>query len=153
MSSNSYTLDMRPVYDYIRYDGISYVRVSDGSEIKKHPNPDVGTIFEIGRLMIEHGVCFDGASAPKNSSDAQKALDAKISTWRYRVFRNEELQPYEATASAIVHLLSEAGVERESALWHAVLREAVDISCSRAGREVSWRFDGYLAKPLFEQVQ
>ncbi len=74
---NGYTLDMRPIYNYIRYDGISYVRIADGSEIKRHPDPDIGSIFEIGRILLEHGVAFDGTPAKKEDRDIQEERDER----------------------------------------------------------------------------
>lgn len=72
---NRATLDMGAVYDHVRYNGISYRRMFDDSEIKRYPNSDAGTIFEIGRLMLEHGVFFDGTPATKAAGSAQEARD------------------------------------------------------------------------------
>lgn len=52
------TYDMSEVYDYVRCDGLNYIRIDNNSIITPVNNLEFAAIFEIGRLMKENSISF-----------------------------------------------------------------------------------------------
>ena len=50
-------LDISETYKHVKCDGKHYMRTSDYSIISEVSNLEFAAIYEIGRLMVEHGVC------------------------------------------------------------------------------------------------
>ena len=48
--------DLSPLYPHVRYDGLSFLRTHDGARLSQPEDEEPGMLFEIGRLMTEHGV-------------------------------------------------------------------------------------------------
>ncbi|MCL2886328.1 MAG: hypothetical protein FWF20_06015 [Betaproteobacteria bacterium] len=48
--------DLTPLYAYVQYDGLSFLRIHDGAQLSQPEDEEPGMLFEIGRLMVEHGV-------------------------------------------------------------------------------------------------
>lgn len=56
--SNAAVYDISPLYEYVKCDGLNYIRISDGVIINKVPNIEFAAIFEIGRLMVQNSISF-----------------------------------------------------------------------------------------------
>ncbi|OBX34993.1 hypothetical protein A8U91_04056 [Halomonas elongata] len=50
------SVDISPLYDHVKYDGESLVRICDGVVLRTPVDEEVGMLFEIGRLMKDCGV-------------------------------------------------------------------------------------------------
>jgi hypothetical protein len=56
-------IDLSPLYEHVRYDGASMIRTHDGRRLWEPVEEEFGILFEIGRLMLEHGVRYDAPVA------------------------------------------------------------------------------------------
>lgn len=48
--------DLSKIFSHVRFNGDAFIRISDGSVIQKVTEFEFAAIFEIGRLMHEHGI-------------------------------------------------------------------------------------------------
>jgi len=48
--------DISDAFKYVEFNGRDFLRKSDGSKIQKAPELEFAAIFEVGRLMYEHGI-------------------------------------------------------------------------------------------------
>ncbi len=53
------TLDLSPLYDLVGYDGNRFVRLRDRAVLSEPEEEVPGMLFEIGRLMLQHGIGTD----------------------------------------------------------------------------------------------
>lgn len=51
--------DLSPLYEFVKYDGIAFIRRADGYQLSTPHHEEPGILFEIGRLMVEHGITYD----------------------------------------------------------------------------------------------
>ncbi|WP_230589717.1 DUF6710 family protein, partial [Pseudomonas chlororaphis] len=51
--------DLSSLYDYVHYDGNSFIRTHDGQKLGTPRDEEPGMLFEIGRLMNQLGVRYD----------------------------------------------------------------------------------------------
>lgn len=149
---NTHSIDITPLYSYIRYDGTAFRRIGNGQIIKECPNSDMGAIFEIGRLMAENGISFDGELVNKSDFEHQTTDRTIEYGIKYHVYRNGEIQPYDASKSAVVNILTESGIIQGSNCWQGVLFENAPVYQTRHGTSTEWRFELFYEKPTYNRI-
>jgi len=110
--------DVTPIYEHVRYDGHSFVRTFDGAVISQPQDEEAGMLYEIGRLMIAHGV---GPSAELIDPQAKPDPLRPESEFYYRVLFNGQDSGAALTSSGAALALRQAGLKEGSAEWHRVL--------------------------------
>lgn len=53
-------VDLAPLYDKVKFDGIHYRDIESKQVIHRVRNFELGVIYEIGRLLIKSGISFLG---------------------------------------------------------------------------------------------
>lgn len=56
ISYAQYTLDISPLYDKIFFDGIAFRHISCNCILESPQDKSIGTIYEIGRLLLKHNL-------------------------------------------------------------------------------------------------
>lgn len=72
MVVNAHSVDLTPLYPHVYFDGVSYRRTADKRVVQAAANAEMGAIFEIGRLMVEHNIKFDGMPASEEDLHSQE---------------------------------------------------------------------------------
>ncbi len=149
---NSSSWDISPLYTHVKFDGHVYRRTFDNSIIHTPglPNSEFGAIFEIGRLMVEQGIRYDGQ--PCNSQSRQESSDDEKYQIRYAVYKNNVKQLYDLTASAVTFHLSQQGLIEGSNHWNSVFRGESSILIERFGKKVEYKFIPYFPVPLYGHI-
>ncbi len=149
---NSASIDITPIYSHVRFDGHVYRRTFDDSILysSKPPSIECGAIFEIGRLMIENNILYDGQ--PYSSDSAQRSNDSGEYEIRYAVYKNDIKQLFDLTESAIAFHLNQEGIIEDSNQWNSIFRGETSIVINRFGRKEEYKFVRYLPKPLLSQI-
>ncbi|WBF17731.1 DUF6710 family protein [Halomonas elongata] len=111
------SIDIALLYDYVRYDGESFLRTSDDIVLRTPDDEEIGMLFEIGRLMKDLDVRYDAleGSADDNELNAGNALD-----WFYKVLINGEDTGQNLTESGLTRTLMQAGLQPGSDEWISV---------------------------------
>lgn len=114
----SYVQDISPVYDHVDYNGTAFIRRHDGHVLLDAEDEEPGILFEIGRLMLEHGVSYD--VMPISSRElSEKSADRNS---YYKVLIDGEDAGVALTDSGAEHALLAAGIDRGSPRWNDILR-------------------------------
>lgn len=141
---NSTASDLAALYAHIRFDGHRYRRCADDAAIPGTPDEYMGAIFEIGRLMVQHQVAFDGILAEDDLSEQPDWTGLG----RYRVYRDGELQQYLLSGSGLNHALVKAGLAEESGRRRAVVTGQESIRLRHRHGEYEYRFEFIPPKPV-----
>lgn len=110
--------DLSPLYPYVRYDGLSFLRIHDGTLLSQPMGEEPGMLFEIGRLMAKHGVSA-GAEWHDPSADTDPSLSG--GDIYYKVLINGQDAGVALTPSGAALELRRAGLQEGSAQWSKVL--------------------------------
>lgn len=110
--------DVTPIYEHVRYDGHSFVRIFDGAALSQPQDEEPGILYEIGRLMVEHGV---SPSAGCIDPQAEPSPLLSGSEFYYEVLLNGRDSGAALTSSGAALALRQAGLLEDSAQWHRVL--------------------------------
>lgn len=142
--------DLSPLYAHLHYDGLSMVRRHDGCALWEVVDEELGVLFEIGRLMLEHGVRYD----------APVVADAKIEDDEgerfpicYRVFFDGADTGYSLSSSGATRALLRAGFTSGSAEARAIVVEGAEfVHRNRAGQPVRVVLEHYGRRPLVDDL-
>lgn len=140
---SAYTQDFTPVYQHVRYDGETFVRLHDGATLGSPVDEEPGMLFEIGRLMIERGVKFDADKTSPKAFTTQNSPERLVPIL-YKLFVNGSDTGRDLSESAVRYALLSSGIEQGSVLWDRVLREGGTIDREGwGGRREKVSFEPY----------
>lgn len=149
---NSMALDISPLYSEVKFDGDVYRRKYDNEVIgaTKKANMDFGAIFEIGRLMFENEVGFDGQ--PWSNELTQSSSGDEKFAIRYAVYKDNIKQLFDVTESAVAFHLNRQGISEGSDTWRAIFRGESSITLERFGLNEEYKFIRYIPPPLYNKL-
>lgn len=110
--------DLTPLYPHVYYDGTAFVRSHDGYILSEPSREEPGILFEIGRLMMMHGV--QPSVKPTSSAEAPTPIRS-LGEFYYHVLLNGQDAGAELPVSAAVHTLSQVGFKEGSTEWDQAL--------------------------------
>jgi len=141
-------VDCSPLYEHVRYDGVGMIRIHDGVKLCEPIEEEFGILFEIGRLMVEHGVCYDIPPAANNQNDSQKE-----DFMYYRVFFDNKDTGYTLSDSGATRMLRQAGIPPESDQARSILVKSEPFTITRHGDERQVRLEYYVRRPLNDDLK
>lgn len=110
--------DLSPLYPHVRYDGLSFLRAHDGTRLSQPEDEEPGMLFEIGRLMAEHGVSTGIEWHDPNATPDPSLAGGDI---YYKVLINGQDAGVALTPSGAALVLRQAGLQEGSVQWGKVL--------------------------------
>ncbi|WP_191833827.1 DUF6710 family protein [Pseudomonas fluorescens] len=144
--------DLAPLYDHVRYDGVSMVRTHDGHRLWEPIDEELGILFEIGRLMLEHGVRYDAQVAADNESNSDESGESFPIC--YRVLIGGQDTGYSLSGSGATRALLKAGIESGSARARSVIVEGAAFTHrNRAGEDRRVVLEHYGRRPLVDDLE
>ncbi|WP_191833342.1 DUF6710 family protein [Pseudomonas fluorescens] len=144
--------DLAPLYDHVRYDGVSMVRTHDGHRLWEPIDEELGILFEIGRLMLEHGVRYDAQVAADNESNSDESGESFPIC--YRVLIDGQDTGYSLSGSGASRALLKAGIESGSARARSVIVEgAAFMHRNRAGEDRRVVLEHYGRRLLVDDLE
>ncbi|KSQ24954.2 hypothetical protein FA454_14355 [Pseudomonas aeruginosa] len=143
--------DLSPLYAHLRYNGLSMVRQHDGRTLWEVADDGLGVLFEIGRLMLEHGVRYDARVVDDTEIEDDKGEGFPIC---YRVFFDGADTGYSLSSSGATRMLLRAGITSGSAEARAVVVEGAEfVHRNRVGQSVRVMLEHYGRRPLVDDLE
>ncbi|MBJ7223490.1 MULTISPECIES: DUF6710 family protein [unclassified Brenneria] len=125
--------DLTPLYAHVRYDGLAFVRTCDGRALSRPEDEEPGILFEIGRLMVEHGVA---SGVARIELDATSAPSLSGGDGYYKVLIDGCDAGVALTPSGAALALRQAGLQEGSAEWRKALCGETSLPrCNWKGEE------------------
>lgn len=145
-------IDLAPLYDHVRYDGVSMIRTHDGFNLWTPVDEELGILFEIGRLMVEYRVRYDAQVAADNESNSD--YNDESFPICYRVFVDGQDTGYSLSGSGATRALLQAEIEPGSAEARSVIVEgAAFMHRNRAGEDRRVVLEHYGRRPLVNDLE
>ncbi|USR37602.1 hypothetical protein L1F06_012935 [Ectopseudomonas hydrolytica] len=142
--------DLSPLYAHVRYDGMSMVRTHDACRLWEPVDEELGILFEIGRLMVEHGVRYDAQVAVEE--DEGEAGNERFPIC-YRVFFDGQDTGYSLSSSGATRALLRAGFAAGGAEARAIVVEGAEfVHRNQAGQPVRVVLEHYGRRPLVDDL-
>ena len=113
--------DLTPLYSYVRYDGLDFLRNHDGVQLSQPEDEEPGMLFEIGRLMVERGVAAGVEYVDPEAADAPSMSGGD---GYYKVLINGQDAGIALTSSGAAMALRQAGLQEGSVEWGEALHGA-----------------------------
>ncbi|MGU1062169.1 DUF6710 family protein [Pseudomonas aeruginosa] len=144
--------DLAPLYAHVRYDGVSMARTHDGHRLWEPLDEELGILFEIGRLMLEHGVRYDAQVAADNESNSDESGESFPIC--YRVLVDGKDTGYSLSGSGVTRALLQVGIEPGSAEARSVIVEGTAFKHrNRAGEDRQVVLEHYGRRPLVDDLE
>ncbi|MDG9757844.1 hypothetical protein N5E31_03585 [Pseudomonas chengduensis] len=144
--------DLAPLYGHVRYDGVSMIRMHDGFNLWTPVDEELGILFEIGRLMLEHGVRYDAQVAADNESNRDESDESFPIC--YRVLVDGQDTGYSLSGSGATRALLQAEIEPGSAEARSVIVEGAAFTHrNRAGEDRRVVLEHYGRRPLVDDLE
>lgn len=144
--------DLSPLYEHLRYDGMSMVRTHDGCRLWEPIEEEFGILFEIGRLMVEQGVRYDVQAVAEDEDDG--SAERENFPICYRVSFDGKDTGYSLSSSGATRALLQAGVESGSAEARSVILDGKAFTYrNREGKEVRVELEHYGRRPLVDDLK
>ncbi|MDP2747852.1 DUF6710 family protein [Pseudomonas sp.] len=140
--------DLAPLYAHVRYDGVSMIRTHDGVNLWTPVDEELGILFEIGRLMVEHRVRYDAQVAADNESNSDASGESFPIC--YRVLIDGRDTGYSLSDSGATRALLKAGIESGSARARSVIVEGAAFKADDERRVV---LEHYKRRPLVDDLE
>ncbi|HBO3409687.1 DUF6710 family protein [Pseudomonas aeruginosa] len=145
-------IDLAPMYAHVRYDGVSMIRRHDGYRLWEPIDEELGILFEIGRLMVEHGVRYDAQMATANESNSDEGGESFPIC--YRVLVDGQDTGYSLSGSGATRALLQAEIEPGSAEARAVIVDGAAFTHrTRAGTDRRVALEHYGRRPLVHDLE
>lgn len=122
--------DLSRLYDYVHYDGSSFVRTHDGQELGTPRDEEPGMLFEIGRLMNQLGVRYDACLI---GSDVAREPHLSGGDGYYSVVIDGRDAGVALTASGATRALRKVGLAEGSEEWTRVISGNTSFSRKNYG--------------------
>ncbi|MFZ4824129.1 hypothetical protein CQW32_20420 [Pseudomonas putida] len=144
-------IDLSPLYAYLHYDGLSMIRTHDGCRLWEPVDEELGILFELGRLMLEHKVGYDVPQANGAGDDEQEGDSFPIC---YRVLFDGVDTGYSLSSSGATRVLQKAGIAPGSDKACSIIVEGAEfIHHDRAGKSVRVMLRHYERRPLVDGLE
>lgn len=145
--------DLAPLYAHVRYDGVSMIRTHDGFNLWTPVDEELGILFEIGRLMVEHGVRYDAHVAADSESNSSDESGERFPIC-YRVFVDGLDTGYSLSGSGATRALQQVGIELGSAEARSVIVDGAAFAHrTRAGEDRRVVLEHYGRRPLVDDLE
>ncbi len=145
-------IDLAPLYDHVRYDGVSMIRTHDGFNLWTPVDEELGILFEIGRLMLEHGVRYDAQVSADNESNSDESDESFPIC--YRVLVDGQDTGYSLSGSGATRALLQAEIEPGSTEARSVIVEGAAFTHrNRAGEDRRVVLEHYGRRPLVDDLE
>jgi len=142
-------VDISVLFPLVRYDGVAFFRTDNGQELSRPRYEESGVLFEIGRLMVEHGV-----QSRVEQVDPEAATRSLVSgDAYYKVLINESDAGIALTESGAALMLREAGMTEGSMEWRrAINGEAVILRPNQTGALDRVRLQWSIRRQVFNDI-
>ncbi|MBV2205730.1 MAG: hypothetical protein KUL87_09935 [Pseudomonas sp.] len=143
--------DFSSLYAHLHYDGLSMIRSHDGVRLWEPVDEELGILFEIGRLMLEHGVRYDAPVAIDGDDDDSERERFPIC---YRVLFDGVDTGYSLSDSGATRALLQQGIELDSAEARSIIVEGAEfVRQDCGGRPVRVVLRHYGRRPLVDGLE
>lgn len=144
--------DLAPLYAHVRYDGLSMIRTHDGYRLWEPIDEELGILFEIGRLMVEHRVRYDAQVATDKESNSDESGESFPIC--YRVLVDGQDTGYSLSGSGATRALLQAEIEPGSAEARSVIVDGAAFTHrTRAGEDRRVVLEHYGRRPLVHDLE
>ncbi|MBK3845830.1 DUF6710 family protein [Stutzerimonas xanthomarina] len=144
--------DLSPLYTHVRYDGVSMIRTHDGHRLWQPVDEELGILFEIGRLMVEHGVRYDAQVATDNDSNSDESGESFPIC--YRVLVDGQDTGYSLSGSGATRALLQVGIQPGSAEARSIIIDGAAFTHrNRAGEDRRVVLEHYGRRPLVDDLK
>ncbi|MFZ4823949.1 hypothetical protein CQW32_04820 [Pseudomonas putida] len=145
-------IDLAPLYAHVRYDGVSMIRTHDGYRLWEPIDEELGILFEIGRLMVEHRVRYDAQMVTANESNSDEGGESFPIC--YRVLVDGQDTGYSLSGSGATRALLQAEIEPGSAEARSVIVDGAAFTHrTRAGADRWVALEHYGRRPLVHDLE
>lgn len=110
--------DLTPLYPHVKYDGVSFLRSHDGTVLSQPADEELGVLFEIGRLMLQHSVA-PYVEQVSTASTPETLLSGGDGYYIVRI--NGQDAGVALTPSGAARTLLQAGLQKGSPEWDKAL--------------------------------
>jgi len=141
-------IDLSPLYEYVRYDGVHMLRIHDGAKLWEPIEEEFGILFEIGRLMVEHGVCYDVPLVTEGTNH-----DLKNGFIYYRVVVDDKDTGYTLSDSGADRTLLQAGIQPRSDQGRSILVNGEPFMLMHHDHKRQVRLEHYERRPLIDNLE
>lgn len=143
--------DLSALYAHLRYDGLNMIRTHDGRVHWEPLDEELGILFEIGRLMLERGVCYDAPLARDGEKDEEGSDQFPVC---YRVLLDGCDTGYSLSISGATRALAQAGIASGSTEARAVIFDGAEfIHRNQMGKQVRVVLEHYGRRPLVNDLE
>jgi len=109
---------------------------------------EFGILFEIGRLMVEHGACYDVPLVTESTNH-----ELKNGFIYYRVIVDDKDTGYTLSDSGADRTLLQAGIQPRSAQGRSILVDGEPFMLVHHGHERQIRLEHYERRPLIDNLE